>query len=66
VAGDWTAWRPVPLEQALDGRWILRLQLAAGIYRFNLIVDGERWIVPAGFATVDDGFGGKAGVLVIP
>jgi hypothetical protein len=66
VAGDWTVWRPIPLEQGLDGRWILRLQLEAGIYRFNLIVDGKRWIVPAGFATVDDGFGGKAGVLVIP
>lgn len=66
VAGDWTGWKPVPLTRGPDGRWTLRLQLTPGVYRFNLIVDGGRWIVPEGVAAVDDGFGGKAGVLVIP
>jgi hypothetical protein len=66
VAGDWTGWKPVPLTRGPEGRWILHLQLEPGVYRFNLIVDGGRWIVPEGVAAVDDGFGGKAGVLVIP
>lgn len=66
VASDWTSWTPVPLERGPDGRWVLRVRLATGVYRFNLVVDGTRWIVPDGFVSVDDGLGGKAGLLVVP
>ena len=66
IAGDWTGWEPVPLEPSGDGSWALRPRLARGVYRFNLVIDGTRWIVPDGFATVDDGFGGKAGLLLVP
>lgn len=66
LVGSWTAWQPVPLERAADGRWVLRVTLGPGTYRFNLVIDGERWIVPDGVAAVDDGFGGKTGLLVVP
>jgi hypothetical protein len=66
LAGDWTGWRPVPLERAADGAWVLRVTLPPGAYRFNLIVNGKRWIVPDGVAAVDDGLGGRAGILVVP
>ncbi|MBI4420140.1 MAG: hypothetical protein HY560_04880 [Gemmatimonadetes bacterium] len=66
LVADWTGWQPVPMQRAPDGRWVLRVTLAPGIHRFNLVVDGERWIVPGGVASVDDGFGGKTSLLVVP
>jgi len=66
LVGDWTGWQPVPMQRAPDGRWFLRVSLAPGVHRFNLLVNGERWIVPEGVASVDDGFGGKISLLVVP
>ena len=65
VAGDWNGWEPAPLTRSPDGRWLLPRDLPAGVHRFNLLVDGERWIVPEGVPSVDDGFGGQVGLLVI-
>jgi hypothetical protein len=66
LVGDWTTWQPVPLRRAPDGGWVMRVTLARGVYRFNLVVDGNRWIVPDGVAAVDDGFGGRMALLVVP
>lgn len=66
IVGNWTGWQPMPLQRAPDGRWVIRVTLGPGVYRFNLVVDGERWIVPDGVAAVDDGYGGKTGLLVVP
>ncbi len=66
LVADWTGWQPVAMERAPHGRWLLRVTLAPGVHRFNLVVDGERWIVPQGLASVDDGFGGKTCLLVVP
>jgi Glycogen recognition site of AMP-activated protein kinase len=65
VVGDWTGWQPIPLRRGPSGRWILRADLTPGVHRFNLVVDGERWIVPEGSAAVDDGFGGKTSLLIV-
>ncbi len=65
IAGDWTDWQKVELERTADGRWLVPTTLAPGVYRFNLWVDDERWMVPEGFAEVDDGFGGRVGLLII-
>lgn len=66
LVADWTGWQPVPMRRAPDGRWVLRVTLAPGVHRFNLVVNGDRWIVPAEVASVDDGFGGKTALLVVP
>ena len=66
LVADWTDWQRVPMEHAADGSWVIPLSLTSGVYRFNLVVDGDRWIVPEGYAAVDDGFGGKAALLVVP
>ncbi|GIW51353.1 MAG: hypothetical protein KatS3mg081_0708 [Gemmatimonadales bacterium] len=66
LVGDWTGWEPVPMERAADGSWFVRVRLQPGVYRFNLIVDGQRWIVPDGVVAIDDGYGGKTGLLIIP
>jgi hypothetical protein len=44
----------------------VRLVLAPGTYRFTLVVDGTRWMVPAGIATVPDDMGGEQGLLIVP
>jgi hypothetical protein len=65
IAGDWNGWRPVPLVRGDSGRWVLATPLEPGTYRFNLLVDGERWMVPESVPTIEDGFGGTVGLLVI-
>ena len=65
IAGDWNGWERVPLSQDATGRWIVPVGLAPGAYRFNLRVDGERWIVPEGVPQIDDGYGGRVGLLLI-
>jgi hypothetical protein len=65
IAGDWNAWTPEPLNRDPAGRWNIPPGLAPGVYRFNLRVDGERWIVPEDVPSVDDGFGGRVGLLIV-
>jgi hypothetical protein len=68
LAGEWAAWTPQPLRRVRPGgdTWEGALGLAPGTYRFNVVVDGASWTVPAGIATVPDGLGGIVGLLVIP
>jgi len=65
IAGDWNGWQPEPMATDSRGRWLVPAGLAPGAYRFNLRVDGERWYVPEGVPTLDDGFGGTVGVLIV-
>lgn len=65
IAGDWNGWVPEPLERGSSGRWLVPPGLAPGVYRFNLRVDEERWIVPEGVPEIEDGFGGRVGLLII-
>jgi len=65
LTGDFTNWDPVPLGRRSDGRWSVTLPLAPGVHQVTVRVDGGPWLVPAGFATIDDEFGGVAGLLVV-
>lgn len=65
IAGDWNDWNPTPLERASADRWRLPAGIPPGVYRFNLLVDGDRWLVPDDIPAMDDGFGGTVGLLVI-
>ena len=66
LAGDWNRWSPVPLHGLGDDVWEGAITLAVGTYRFNLLVDGHDWVVPAGVATLSDGLGGLVALLVVP
>jgi hypothetical protein len=63
IAGNWNAWTPAPLRGVGEDIWEATLQLAPGVYYFNLVVDANEWVVPGGVATVPDGMGGLMAVL---
>lgn len=65
IVGEWNSWQPAPLTRVARGRWQVVLPLSPGAYRFSLVVDGARWVVPPGVPRLPDDFGGEVGVLVI-
>ncbi len=65
IAGEWNAWTPVGLTPLGHDTWQATLPLREGVYRFSLIVDGDRWVVPPGVPTVPDDLGGSAGLLIV-
>jgi hypothetical protein len=65
IAGDWNGWVSEPLVRDASGRWVVPAGLPPGVHRFNLRVDGERWVVPDDVPSVDDGFGGRVGLLIV-
>lgn len=66
IAGQWNHWTPAPLHALGDDVWEGTIRLAPGTYRFNLVVDGSDWVVPAGVATLSDGLGSLVALLVVP
>ena len=71
VVGDFNAWSEpgVPLRPEGGGVHSVTLELEPGSYRYRVrVVEGERerWLeLPKGTPTVDDGFGGENGLLVV-
>jgi len=65
VAGDWNGWTPEPLERVAPGLWRVRLRLEPGVYRFGLLTGPGQWVVPSGYPTVPDDWGGRVAVLVV-
>jgi len=65
IAGDWNGWVPVPMTKDGSGRWRVPSPIEPGVYRFNLRIDGEEWSVPDGVPSIDDGFGGRVGLLIV-
>lgn len=65
VQGDFTGWRPEPLERLGGGRWRYAGALSAGPHSLMVRIDGGRWHAPAGLPTSADGFGGVVGVVVV-
>ena len=64
LVGDFTDWHPVRLSDLGGGLWETTLPLGPGVHLINLRVDGALE-VPPGLDSTDDGFGGRAGVLVV-
>lgn len=65
IAGEWNDWTPVQLVRLEDSRWRAELALGVGAHRFSLVVDGKRWMVPSGVATLPDDMGGTVGLLIV-
>jgi hypothetical protein len=69
LIGDFNGWgeREVTVARSSDrGIWEFTLALRPGVYHYNLLVDGERWLAnPRSSTLVPDGFGGFDSVLVV-
>lgn len=65
IAGEWNAWTPMPLARIDGSHWRATLPLGPGAYRFALVLDGDRWVVPRGVPVLPDDFGGEVGLLMI-
>jgi hypothetical protein len=65
VMADFTDWKARPLFSVGQGRWTLPDTLSPGIHHLNVRFDGGPWQVPSGALAVDDGFGGRVGLVVV-
>ena len=65
VMGDFTDWKSKPLIPLGEGRWTLPSALSPGVHHLNVRFDGGAWVVPSGAVQVDDGFGGRVGLVVV-
>ncbi len=65
VMGDFTDWAPVPLVREGD---VFRatVRMAGGSRRLVVRVDGGPWRPAANTPAVDDDFGGRVGLLLVP
>jgi 1,4-alpha-glucan branching enzyme len=49
-----------------NGIWNIIIPLPEGRYEYLFIVDGKKWQPDPSVPEVDDGFGGKNSVLIVP
>lgn len=69
VTGDFAHWAAegIPLERDADGLWMAEISLPPGIHNYVFVVDGKRWVPdPRAMWSVDDGFGSRNSVIMIP
>jgi Glycogen recognition site of AMP-activated protein kinase len=70
ITGDWIHWDPVgiPLESPRgDGVWVAEIRVPPGLHHYVFVVDGTDWRPdPNAAAQVDDGFGRRNSVLLVP
>lgn len=65
VMGDFSGWEPLAMSP--EGReWVARVQVQPGAHHYAFRLADGTVLVPAGVPSVDDGFGGKSAVLVVP
>ena len=65
LMGDFTDWEPVMMARRGRDLWEALLPIGVGVHQINVRVDGGKWQPPPGTPTMNDGFNGKVGVLVI-
>jgi hypothetical protein len=65
LMADFTGWEPVALGRRDDG-FALELPIAPGTHRVAIRVNGGPWMVPSNMPAIDDDFGGRVGLVVIP
>ena len=69
LAGDFTTWTPgIELRDPDgDGVWVGRVRMQPGVHQYMFVIDGSEWVTdPRADRYVDDGFGNRNAVLVVP
>ncbi len=69
LVGDFNAWGrdDTSVEVVRSGdRWVFKLTLEPGRYRYAFVVDGRKWLPdPGAPGIIPDGFGGRNSVLYV-
>lgn len=65
LAGDFTDWRPIPLDPWGQGVWRTILAIPPGLHRLAVRVDGGVWHAPRGLRPIRSEFGGEVAELVV-
>jgi hypothetical protein len=67
IAGTFTGWRRIPLNQiGTSGYWDITLSLPGGEHRFTYILDGEKKFADPTVATRElDDFGGQNSIISV-
>ena len=65
IMGDMTAWEPKELDRRSD-RWEGRLTLTSGPHHVLVRIDGGPWMPPSNLPRIDDEYGGRVGLIVVP
>jgi hypothetical protein len=70
ITGDWVHWDPkgIPLRSPQhDGVWVAEITVPPGLHHYVFIIDGTEWRPdPNAASQVDDGFGQRNSVLLVP
>jgi len=65
VMGDFSEWQPVAMS-AEGTEWVARVRVQPGAHHYAYRLPDGGTMLPAGVPSVDDGFGGRSAVLVVP
>ena len=65
VMGDFTEWVPVQLV-GTGGVFSTNVAMTAGNRRLVVRIDGGPWVPPSNTPVVDDDFGGRVGLVLVP
>ncbi len=67
VSGNFNDWDPrgALLRRVGDGWWEIYIELGPGIYEYAYVIDGKWTTPPEAKLTVEDGFGGRNGILEV-
>lgn len=67
LVGDFSDWNAsiYPMLHENNGIWGIEVRLKKGeLYRYNFLVDGDKWIAdPSNSGTAEDGFGGTSSLI---
>lgn len=68
LVGSFNNWNPenLPMKRIDENRWVISITLPAGIYYYQFVINGKKWVVPP-YADMytEDGFGGKNAVVIV-
>ncbi len=65
LAGDFTDWKPVPLQPWGENAWRALLPISPGLHRLAIRIDGGAWQAPPGTRPLTSEFGGEVTEVVI-
>ena len=65
LAGDFSDWRPIPLQAEGSGAWRAVVPIRPGLHRLAIRVNRGEWRAPPGLRAIHTEFGGEVAEIVV-